>query len=102
VTEYVFTEFSPSKNRDRTLFMQRTNDIATASNSKLSPAFVLVAFFAGVVLSALCFALRGSIAAVASSSAAIPLACVAGAMVVRAIESMVSAVAPRAQRSGTA
>ncbi len=78
--------------------MQHATATAALSNSKLSPAFVLVAFFTGVIVSALCFAFRGSIASIASSSAALPAACVFGAMVVRAIESVVSsAVAARAE-----
>lgn len=84
--------------------MQRTNNHATVSNSSLSPAFVVVAFFAGIVVSALLFALRSSIASVVSSSAALPVACVLGALVVRAVESLATAAARSlsAQRKGTA
>lgn len=90
--------------------MQRTNDantIATLSNSKLSPAFIVAAFVGGVLLSALCFALRHALASLMSSSVALPAACVLGAVAVRAIETFVSSLvrasaASKAQRNETA
>jgi hypothetical protein len=84
--------------------MQRKNNGNDLSNSLLSPAFVVAAFMVGVLLSALLFALRGTIATVITSSAALPAACVVGALVVRAVE-FVATMAARSlnvQRNGTA
>ncbi|MFO0562939.1 MAG: hypothetical protein U0269_33270 [Polyangiales bacterium] len=84
--------------------MQRTNNSNAASTASLSPAFVVMAFLAGVILSAVLFALRGTIATVITSSAALPVACVLGAFVVRAVESLAAMAARSAgvQRKGTA
>lgn len=84
--------------------MQRTNNSNDVSTRSLSPAFVVMAFLAGVLVSAVLFALRGTIATVITSSAALPVACVLGALVVRAVESLATMAARSidVQRKGTA
>jgi hypothetical protein len=65
----------------------------------------LAAFVAGVIVATLCFVLRASIAELVRSSAFIPVACVLGALSVRAIESLFATITGAhagAQRNGTA
>lgn len=81
------------------------NSRTNAAPIALSTSAVLVAFVAGVIVAALVFVMRASIAALVESSAFIPVACVLGALSVRAIESLVGTLVrghKLAQRSGTA
>jgi hypothetical protein len=78
---------------------QRTSQQTASLALALALAFVL-----GALMTILCWALRGSLSGLTSSTVTLPLACIAGAGLVRGIEWLFSSLvrSARAQRSGTA
>jgi hypothetical protein len=74
-------------------------DAHRRSLTPLSWSLIALAFAAGVIVAALCFVGRASIAALLATPSSLPIACVAGAAIVRGFEAIALAISAKAQRN---
>lgn len=72
---------------------------AARSLAPLSWSLIALAFAAGVAVAALFFVGRSSIAALLATPSALPIACVAGAAIVRGFEAIALAISAGARRN---